>query len=135
MTINIDDIEYDFGFSTISEEEYNSKIQPPTPTGDPALKEDLQVYSTMLTNIEKKINDVYNMIDYQMSDSDEHKERLNNAYKERMTILEQLIVPLLNNLLKTADNEYIYWPNRRAILEKQIEKIKSLTRDENIFVN
>jgi len=37
-------------------------------------------------------------------------------------------MPFLSNLLKTADKPYINWPNRRPILEAQIQKILTLTR-------
>lgn len=135
-SINLDDIPYDFGFSTISEEEYNAKIVQTTAINDtPEIKQDLLNHSNQLDSIERKVQDILNMIDYQTEESDRIKDRLNNTYIERMKVLEQLIIPLLTNLLKTSDNEYIYWPNRRGLLEKQIEQIKSLTRDENIFVD
>jgi len=38
-------------------------------------------------------------------------------------------MPLLINLLKTADQPIIKWPNRKPILEAQIQKIVTLTRD------
>jgi hypothetical protein len=37
-------------------------------------------------------------------------------------------MPFLSNLLKTADKPYINWPNRKPILEAQIQKILTLTR-------
>ena len=64
---------------------------------------------------------------------DKHKEKLNKEYSKQMSEVEALILPLLNNLAKSTDNEYIYWPGRREILEKQIEKITAHTRDINIF--
>jgi len=82
------DAEDDFGFSAVSEEEYNSEINSALSAGEQAV--------------------------------DEHKKRLME--------LEKLIVPFLVKLLKTADKEYIYWPNRKPMIEKQIEKIISLTR-------
>ena len=40
-------------------------------------------------------------------------------------------MPLLVNLLKTADKEYIHWPNRGPIIKAQIDKILELTRGRN----
>lgn len=74
----------DFGFSTISEEEYNSVI----------------------------------------AEKDETVEE----YKERLQQVEKIIMPFLTNLLKTADQPIIKWPNRKEVLEKQIQKILALTR-------
>jgi hypothetical protein len=50
------------------------------------------------------------------------------AYKAKLAEVEKLIVPFLTKLLKTADKEYIYWPNRKPAIEKQIERILKITR-------
>ena len=52
-----------------------------------------------------------------------------NRVEERLTMLEKMIVPFLTKLHSTGDKEYIYWPNRKPTIEKQIEKILKLTRD------
>lgn len=75
---------FDFGFSTVSEEEYNAAI----------------------------------------NESEETVEE----YKARLAAVEKLIMPFLANLLKTASQPYIHWPNRGPVLEAQIQKILSLTR-------
>ena len=75
----------DFGFSAVSEEEYNSVINQATGTVE--------------------------------------------DYKSRLAELEKMIVPFLTKLHSTGDKEYIYWPNRKPAIEKQIEKILKLTRD------
>ena len=74
----------DFGFSAVSEEEYNAVI----------------------------------------AEKDETVEE----YKARLAQVEKLIMPFLTNLLNTADKPYINWPNRKPILESQIQKILTLTR-------
>ena len=71
----------DFGFSTLSEDEYNSVI----------------------------------------AEKDETVEE----YKSRLKEVEKIIMPFLTNLLKTADQPIIKWPNRGPIIQKQIEKIKN----------
>jgi hypothetical protein len=76
--------EDDFGFSAVSEEEYNSVINKTAETAD--------------------------------------------DYKQRLMEVEKMIVPFLNKLHSTGDKEYIYWPNRKPAIEKQIEKILKLTR-------
>jgi len=37
-------------------------------------------------------------------------------------------MPLLANLLKNPDKDYIKWPNRKPIIEAQIAKILEITR-------
>ena len=39
-----------------------------------------------------------------------------------------LLNTTLYNLQKNPEKEYIHWPNRTAIIDKQIEKIKAVTR-------
>ena len=79
------DLDDDFGFSAVSEEEYNSVINQATGTVD--------------------------------------------SYKARLAELEKMIIPFLTKLHSTGDKEYIYWPNRKPAIEKQIEKILKLTRE------
>lgn len=50
--------------------------------------------------------------------------------RAKLNELEKLIMPLLVNLLKDADTKvYIKWPNRKAPIEKVIEKILTITRN------
>jgi hypothetical protein len=50
-------------------------------------------------------------------------------YKDRLHEVEKIILPFLTKLLKTSDQPIIKWPNRKPILESQIQKILNLTRD------
>ena len=77
-------IDDDFGFSAVSEEEYNSVINKTAETAD--------------------------------------------DYKTRLHEVEKMIIPFLQKLHSTGDKEYIYWPNRKPIIEKQMERILKLTR-------
>ena len=74
----------DFGFSAVSEEDYQSVINKTAETAD--------------------------------------------DFKSRLDELEKIIIPFLQKLYATADKEYIYWPNRKPIIEAQIEKVLKLTR-------
>lgn len=75
---------FDFGFSAVSEQEYNAVIA--------------------------------------------EKEETVEEYKERLKQVEKIIMPFLTNLLKTADKDYIHWPNRAPVIEKQMQRILALTR-------
>ena len=61
---------------------------------------------------------------------EERKGELNEKFTGRLKELESLVIPMLKGLMRNADKEYIYWPNRTPILEKQIEKVYSITRPE-----
>jgi len=58
----------------------------------------------------------------------EVKTTANDATKQKLLDLEKLILPLLVNLMKNPDKDYIHWPNRVPLIEKQIERIISITR-------
>ena len=77
--------ENDFGFSAVSEEEYNAKISD----------------ASSLTA---------------------------EQYKDRLMKLEKIVIPFLQKLHSTSDQEYIYWPNRKDILETEMKRILELTR-------
>jgi len=77
--------ENDFGFSAVSEEEYNARISD----------------ASSLTA---------------------------EQYKDRLMKLEKIIIPFLQKLHSTSDQEYIYWPNRKDILETEMKRILELTR-------
>lgn len=78
-------VEDDFGFTALSEEDYER-------------------------NIELRYNN------------------LSDDYKDRLKKVEEIILPFLVNLLKTADSPIIKWPNRGPIIQRQIDKIVALTR-------
>ena len=86
-----EDTENDFGFSAISEHEYNSTIKESVQT--------VENYKVNLSETERRLAEV-----------------------------ERMIIPFLKKLHSTGDKEYIYWPNRKPAIEKQIEAILKLTR-------
>jgi hypothetical protein len=48
--------------------------------------------------------------------------------QQKLQAVEKLVMPLLVNLMKNPEKEYIHWPNRVPLIEKQIEKILEITR-------
>ena len=54
------------------------------------------------------------------------KEEVDGKLKE----VESMIIPLLVNFIKpeSLEKKYIYWPNRKPIIERQIKKIMAVTR-------
>ena len=49
-------------------------------------------------------------------------------YKEKLQTIEAMILPFLEKLRDTGDKEYIFWPNRKPAINKQIDKLLKLTR-------
>ena len=59
---------------------------------------------------------------------EERKEEVSSTIRERMIEIEKLTLPLLYNLMKNDEKDYIYWPDRRSKVESQISKIIAVTR-------
>jgi hypothetical protein len=59
---------------------------------------------------------------------EQHKMLLTKEVRGKLQEVEQLILPLLYNLQKNPDKEYIHWPNRKEIIQKQIERILQVTQ-------
>jgi len=58
----------------------------------------------------------------------EVKSSVDTETRQKLQTIEKMIMPLLVNLMKNPEKEYIHWPNRVPLIEKQIEKILSITR-------
>jgi hypothetical protein len=48
--------------------------------------------------------------------------------KSKLLEVEKMVMPLLVNLMKNPEKEYIKWPNRVPVIEQQIQKILAITR-------
>jgi|TARA_B110000240_G_C13268905_1_gene354976 hypothetical protein len=43
--------------------------------------------------------------------------------------MDNFIRPLLENLMKDSDKEYIYWPNRTTILQEKILELDNIQKN------
>lgn len=55
-------------------------------------------------------------------------EELKKKFSEDLDKLEKLVLPLLNNLLKSPEQEYIHWKDRETPIRNQIAKITKITQ-------
>ena len=103
--------EYDFGFSFADDD---SLPTAPAPTNDE------------LASLQAKVD---SLLDSQTKLLEDKLTKLiEDKYKAKLKEVESLIMPLLANLKKNPEKEYIHWPNRAPIIDKQIEKITAITR-------
>lgn len=63
---------------------------------------------------------------------DDHKDMITKEVRGKLREVENLILPLLKNLQKNAEKEYIHWPDRVPIIQKQIDKITEITRSYDV---
>ena len=114
--------DFDFGFTAVddiptSTTTTSEPVQATLPEGS------LDVVMDKLEQLEARILSADNtgMIN-------EHRALLEADVTGKLKDVELLILPLLQNLKKNPEKDYIHWPNRTAIIDKQIEKILAVTR-------
>jgi hypothetical protein len=105
--------------------------------------EDFTVPNDELARIEGKIDQIVSletdelaqMFSQQGSDIraiidevEERKAEINEEYKVKIDDIKKLIMPLLYNLMKNPEKEYILWPNRTEVIQQQIAKIEEATK-------
>jgi hypothetical protein len=54
---------------------------------------------------------------------------VSEQYQTKLEALYKLIMPLLMNLKKNPEKEYIYWPNRAEKVTEFINKVEKLVND------
>ena len=81
-------------------------------------------------NIEGKLDTILGKITDTQVTEEEIAEKVKDEISDKMQDLEKLILPLLVNFIKpeSLEQEYIYWPNRKEIIQRQIQRILSITR-------
>lgn len=114
--------DFDFGFTAVddiptSTTTTSEPVQATLPEGS------LDAVMDKLEQLESRILSADNtgMIN-------EHRALLEADVSGKLKDVELLILPLLQNLKKNPEKDYIHWPNRTAIIDKQIEKILAVTR-------
>lgn len=60
---------------------------------------------------------------------EEQIEQYKYTNKQKLQELYSLFLPLLNNLKKDPDKEYIYWPNRADKINEFVRKIEAFIEE------
>lgn len=114
--------DWDFGFTAVDE-----MPQSETATPDPVVAQlDNSQIQPLMDKLERLEALIINNDDSSMIN--EHRELVQQDVVSKLKQVEDLILPLLYNLQKNPDKDFIHWPGRNSIIDKQIEKIKSVTR-------
>jgi CRISPR/Cas system-associated protein Cas10 (large subunit of type III CRISPR-Cas system) len=120
--------EDDFGFSTVDESTLTRLTDPTTLEDTVAVRETVAQSSESLQRVEEKLDSMLSLYNQGKLGLDAERQNMTADVKKNLKELEQLIMPLLVNLMKNPEKEYIYWPNRTAKIQEQIDKVLSLTR-------
>lgn len=102
---------------------------------------------TQLTRMEEKIDRVLNAelhelnatlqsqgqsLDSILEEVEERTTATRDECKAKLLEVERLILPLLQNLMKNPEKEYILWRNRSEKISAQIDKITAVTRSMGV---
>ena len=122
-----DDLSFDYGFTAVSADEVDKTEQQ-----GQKIEEDSQNSIAIDNKINQLIETVSQVLSLQQQTTHDVIQNkmveLEGQLKEKMGSVEKLILPLLVNLYKTADEPYIHWPNRQPIVKEQIDKLLAITR-------
>ena len=53
-------------------------------------------------------------------------EQVSRTYEEKLNTMHKMVMPLLKNLAKDSDKDYIFWPDRQKKMTEFIAKINGL---------
>jgi hypothetical protein len=118
----------DFGFSAIDETEVNRTVDPNTLQETIIVRESITQSSESIQRVEDKLDQMLSLYNDGKLGLEAERDKMEDEVKKNLKTLEQLIMPLLVNLMKNPEKEYIYWPNRTAKIQEQIDKVLTLTR-------
>lgn len=80
------------------------------------------VSESELKSLEKKLQQEVNQKEVALV-------KIEETYKGKLELLYKTIIPLLKNLAKDSDKEYIYWPNRTQKMQEFIRKVDQIVND------
>ena len=133
----------DFGFTAVDQDELVTK------TGEAAaiqekIAEDLKqvaessksaVNVKQIEELDSKVDVLTKVVSSALDELEDAKSNIGSSTDVAVSNLnsslaeaEELILPLLYKLMENEDKEYIYWPNRKAIINQQIDRVKKVTR-------
>jgi molecular chaperone GrpE (heat shock protein) len=119
----------DFGFSAIDELEVRRlNADEQSNVTEQVVQQVSASTNETIARLETKLNDLLYLQKKSEEEIDEAKSRAVEEVSEKLIQVEKMIMPLLMNLMKNEDKEYIYWPNRQEKLKSQIDSILAITR-------
>jgi hypothetical protein len=119
--------EDDFGFSAVDETELTPTVNPDTLETE-VIRENMTASTEMILRMESKVDQILRLYNDGKLGLDAERIKLLEDTTAKLSEVEQIIMPLLVNLMKNPEKEYIYWPNRTDKIQEQIDRILSITR-------
>ena len=109
---------FDFGFTAADEDELNALVELDDPTTPDEIKE-----------MQEKLDMILQM-NSTCDGAGQVKEQYDELLRVKMEEIEKATLPLLLNLKKNKQKDYLYWPGsqRETQCELQIQKLLNVTR-------
>jgi len=128
MAFDLDlDESFDWGFTAVSADEVEQGKQQSEAINK--VVEGSDNLQQQLSGLDSKLDQVIAIANQKYEDRLQEKSlSLDSENQNKFEKIERMIIPLLQNLAKSSDEPYIYWPKRKEIIEQQIERILKLTR-------
>ena len=117
----------DFGFSAVDEAEVNHVVDENT-LETKIIRETVSTSNEAVTRIEDKLDNILNIYNSGKLGLAAEREKLEQETKAKLNELEGLIVPLMVNLMKNPEKEYLFWPGRKEKVQEHLSKILAITR-------
>ena len=118
---------FDWGFTAVSADEVDKGKQQSEAINK--VVEGSDNLQQQLNGLDTKLEQVLAIANQKYEDRLQEKAiELESENQGKFERLEKMIIPLLQNLAKSSDEPYIYWPKRKEIIDSQIERILRLTR-------
>jgi len=111
--------DFDFGFTAADEDELNALVQLDDQTTPDEIKE-----------MQEKLDLILQM-NSTCDGANAVKEQYDVLLKAKMEQIEKATLPLLLNLKKNKQKDYLFWPGgeREAKCDLQVQKILNITRN------
>jgi hypothetical protein len=124
MSDNQDNLEeylnedFDFGFTAADEDELNALVQLDDQTTPDEIKD-----------MQEKLDLILQM-NSTCEGAGAVKQQYDDLLAAKMLEIEKIVLPLLLNLKKNKQKDYLYWPGgqREAKCDLQIQKVLNITR-------
>ena len=128
MAYDLDlDESFDWGFTAVSADEVEQGKQQSEAIN--RVVEGSDNLQQQLSGLDAKLEQVLLVANQKYEDRLQEKSlEMDSENQNKFERLEKMIIPLLQNLAKSSDEPYIYWPKRKEIIDQQIERILKLTR-------
>ncbi len=136
------DLNVDYGFTSVAKpptkvvektDNKTAQVVEKTTSAVESNKEEIKKIQADTKDIKSYLSEVMQVLnETNVSTSKDlatRKAELDDKYSKKFKDIEKIVFPLLYNLMK-SDEPYIHWPNRKPIIQGQIEKILKITRDK-----